>query len=97
MSAGNIEDPIGIGEIAQYAGISRRHLERLFCQHVKATPPRYYLELRLTHARQLLQYTNKSLLEVAIASGFVTSSHFQRRFREMFDIAPGQFRKRANC
>jgi len=93
----NIEDPIGIGEIAQYAGISRRHLERLFCQHVKATPPRYYLELRLTHARQLLQYTNKSLLEVAIASGFVTSSHFQRRFREMFDIAPGQFRKRANC
>ncbi|MFZ3154046.1 GlxA family transcriptional regulator [Pseudomonas sp.] len=92
----NIEDPIGIGEIAQYAGISRRHLERLFCQHVKATPPRYYLELRLTNARQLLQYTNKSLLEVSIASGFVTSSHFQRRFRDMFGTAPGQFRKRAN-
>ncbi|WP_457787569.1 GlxA family transcriptional regulator [Pseudomonas sp. PL-6] len=92
----NIEDPIGVDEVAQYAGISRRHLKRLFCQHVKATPPRYYLELRLTHARQLLQYTNKPLLEVAIASGFVTSSHFQRRFREMFDIAPGQFRKRTN-
>lgn len=90
----NIEDPIGIGEIAQYVGISRRQLERLFCQHVKATPPRYYLELRLTHARQLLQYTNKSLLEVAIASGFVTSAHFQRRFRDMFGITPGRFRKR---
>lgn len=90
----NIEDPIAIREIAQYAGISRRHLERLFCQHVKATPPRYYLELRLTHARQLLQYTNKSLLEVAIASGFVTSAHFQRRFRDMFGITPGRFRKR---
>jgi len=92
----NIEDPLSIPEIARYASISRRHLERLFCQHVKATPPRYYLELRLTHARQLLQYTNKSLLEVAIASGFVTSSHFQRRFREMFGAAPGQFRKRTN-
>ncbi|MGQ7958030.1 GlxA family transcriptional regulator [Pseudomonas sp. SP16.1] len=92
----NIEDPIGIDEIADYSGISRRHLERLFCRHVKATPPRYYLELRLTHARQLLQYTNKSLFEIAVASGFVTSSHFQRCFREKFNIAPGQFRKRAH-
>ncbi len=90
----NIEDPIGISDIAKYAGISRRHLERLFCQHVKATPPRYYLELRLTQARQLLQYTNKSLLEIAIASGFATSAHFRRRFREMFGTTPGQFRKR---
>ncbi|HIQ45979.1 MAG TPA: GlxA family transcriptional regulator [Pseudomonas oleovorans] len=89
----NIEDPIEIGEIARYSGISRRHLERLFCRHVQATPPRYYLELRLTRARQLLQYTNKALLEVAVACGFVTPSHFQRRFREMFGVAPGKFRK----
>jgi transcriptional regulator GlxA family with amidase domain len=90
----NIEDPIGIGEIARYSGISRRHLERLFCFHMKATPPRYYLELRLSRARQLLQYTNKPLLEVAVACGFVTPSHFQRRFREMFGVAPGRFRKK---
>ncbi|WAJ39871.1 GlxA family transcriptional regulator [Pseudomonas sp. GOM7] len=93
----NIEDPIEIDEIARYSGISRRHLERLFCRHMKATPPRYYLELRLSRARQLLQYTNKSLLEVAVACGFVTLSHFQRRFREMFGVAPGRFRKRRNA
>ncbi|BAN47937.1 GlxA family transcriptional regulator [Metapseudomonas resinovorans] len=90
----NIEDPIEIDEIARYVGISRRHLERLFRRHVKATPPRYYLELRLTRARQLLQHTNKSLIEIAVASGFVTLPHFQRCFRTMFDMAPGQFRKR---
>ncbi|MFC5695999.1 GlxA family transcriptional regulator [Pseudomonas sp. GCM10022186] len=92
----NIEDPIEIGEIARYVGISRRHLERLFRRHVKATPPRYYLELRLTHARQLLQHTNKSLIEIAVASGFATLPHFHRCFREMFDIAPGQFRTRTH-
>ncbi|MCO6058089.1 GlxA family transcriptional regulator [Pseudomonas sp. MOB-449] len=92
----NIEDPIGIDEISRYVGISRRHLERLFRRHVKATPPRYYLELRLTRARQLLQHTNKSLIEIAVASGFVTLPHFQRCFREMFDIAPGMFRKRSH-
>ncbi|MGE8329422.1 GlxA family transcriptional regulator [Pseudomonas urmiensis] len=91
----NIEDPIGIDEIAQHAGLSRRHLERLFRRHVQATPPRYYLELRLTHARQLLQHTSKSLTEVAVASGFVSFPHFYRRFRELFAIAPRQFRARS--
>ncbi|WP_137821444.1 GlxA family transcriptional regulator [Pseudomonas sp. D(2018)] len=90
----NIEDPIEIEEIVRYVGISRRHLERLFRRYVQATPPRYYLELRLTRARQLLQQTNKSLIEIAVASGFVTLSHFQRCFRAMFDMPPGQFRKR---
>ena len=91
----NIEDPIGIDEIAEHAGLSRRHLERLFHRHVQATPPRYYLELRLTHARQLLQHTNKSLTEVAVASGFVSFPHFYRRFRELFAIAPRQYRARS--
>ncbi|WP_449432971.1 GlxA family transcriptional regulator [Pseudomonas putida] len=91
----NIEDPIGIDEIAEHAGLSRRHLERLFRRHVQATPPRYYLELRLTHARQLLQHTSKSLTEVAVASGFVSCPHFYRRFRELFAIAPRQFRARS--
>ncbi|MCY1415508.1 HTH-type transcriptional regulator CdhR [compost metagenome] len=91
----NIEDPIDIVEIARYARISRRHLERLFRRHVKATPPRYYMELRLTHARQLLQHTNKSLTEISVASGFATLPHFSRCFREKFDVAPGQFRARS--
>ncbi|WP_077525783.1 GlxA family transcriptional regulator [Metapseudomonas resinovorans] len=91
----NIEDPIDIGEIARYSRISRRHLERLFRRHVKATPPRYYMELRLTHARQLLQHTNKSLTEISVASGFATLPHFSRCFREKFDVAPGQFRSRS--
>lgn len=91
----NIEDPICIDEIARHAGLSRRHLERLFRRHVQATPPRYYLELRLTHARQLLQHTSKSLIEVAVASGFVSFPHFYRRFRELFSIAPRQFRARS--
>ncbi len=76
-------------------GLLRRHLERLFRRPVQPTPPRYYLELRLTYARQLLQHTSKSLTEVAVASGFVSSLHFYRRFRELFAIAPRQYRARS--
>lgn len=88
----NIDEPLTVDEIAVCVDISRRQLERLFCRHVKATPSRYYLELRLTRARQLLQQTNKSLTDIAVASGFVSISHFRRCFREFFDVAPGRFR-----
>lgn len=88
----NIEEPLRMNEVAACVGISTRQLERQFYRHVNATPSRYYLGLRLTRARQLLQQTNKSLADIAVACGFVSISHFRRCFREFFDIAPGCFR-----
>ncbi|MDP2243703.1 GlxA family transcriptional regulator [Pseudomonas sp.] len=88
----NIDEPLTVDELANCVGISRRQLERLFCRHVNATPSRYNLELRLTRARQLLQQTNKPLADIAVASGFVSISHFRRCFREFFEISPGRFR-----
>lgn len=88
----NIEEPLRMNEVAACVGISTRQLERQFYRHVNATPSRYYLELRLTRARQLLQQTNKSLADIAVACGFVSISHFRRCFREFFEIAPGCFR-----
>ncbi|WP_276308748.1 GlxA family transcriptional regulator [Billgrantia endophytica] len=89
----NIDEPLSIVEVAHCVGISRRQLERLFCHHVDASPSRYYLELRLTHARQLLQQTNKPIPDIAVATGFVSISHFRRCFHQLFDISPGRFRK----
>ncbi|WP_043531121.1 GlxA family transcriptional regulator [Litchfieldella xinjiangensis] len=89
----NIDEPLSISEIAHCVGISRRQLERLFCLHLDASPSRYYLELRLTYARQLLQQTNKPIAEVAVATGFVSISHFRRCFQQLFDVSPGRFRK----
>lgn len=87
----NIEEPLSIDYVAKNAGVSRRHLERLFRHYLEATPPRYYLELRLTYTRQLIQHTSKSFIEVAVASGFISYPHFYRRFREMFSVTPKQF------
>ncbi|WP_110685676.1 GlxA family transcriptional regulator [Salinicola aestuarinus] len=90
----HIEEPMEVEAIAQRAGVSRRQLERLFRQHVDVGPARYYLELRLTHARQLLQQTNRTATDVAIASGFISITHFRNCFREFFHITPGEFRRR---
>mgnify|MGYP001175469862 CR=1 FL=1 len=88
----NIDEPLAIDEVARCVKLSRRHLERQFCTFMKATPTRYYLELRLTRARQLIQQSNRPIADIAVATGFSSLSHFQRRFREFFDTAPGRLR-----
>ncbi|NIE75899.1 helix-turn-helix domain-containing protein [Pantoea sp. Ap-967] len=97
MMSANIENPLDITALAEGAGVSRRHLERLFNKHLNASPTRFYLELRLTHARQLLMHTSKSLTEISIASGFLTFSHFYSRFKETFGYSPNHFRGNANA
>lgn len=92
----NIEEPLTLEELLHYASVSRRQLERLFQNHLETSPSRYYLELRITYARRLLQQTNKPIIEVAIASGFVSSSHFSNCFKDYFGVAPSNFRKRSN-
>lgn len=86
----NIEEPLGIDDLANLAKISRRQIDRLFMRHMHTTPSRYYLETRLTRARRLLQQTNESITGIAIACGFSNASHFSHCYREFFSIAPSQ-------
>lgn len=90
----NIEEPLTLEELLTHAGVSRRQLERLFQQYLETSPSRYYLELRITYARRLLQQTNKSIIEVAVASGFVSASHFSNCFKDYFGASPSSFRKK---
>lgn len=88
----HIEEPLAMDAIAARVGISRRQLERRFVRYLKAPPVRYYQELRLTRARQLIATSDRSLTEVALATGFVSYSHFHRRFKELFGLPPQAFR-----
>lgn len=83
-----IDDPLSMDELAEAAGYSRRHLERLFRDSVGKTPGEFYRGLRLDRGRNLLSTTNLTLLEVATACGFATVSHFSKSFRARFGTAP---------
>lgn len=89
----NIDEPLSVDEIAAGVALSRRQLERLFRRHVQAAPSRYYLELRLTHARQLLSQSNRSIADIAVATGFASIAHFRACFRQFFQMTPGKFRR----
>jgi transcriptional regulator GlxA family with amidase domain len=84
----NITEPLKLAEISRQSKISRRHVERLFDHHMGRSPARYYLDVRLERARQLLRHSNLPIVEVAIASGFVSASHFSKRYRERYEISP---------
>jgi transcriptional regulator GlxA family with amidase domain len=90
----NIEEPLSTDEIAQLAGLSRRQLERLFKQYLGSLPSRYYLELRLKRARQLLLDTNHSIVQVGLMCGFSSGSHFSTAFGTVFGNTPREERQR---
>ena len=89
----NLEEPMSLDELAGHVQLSRRQLERLFRKHLGCVPTRYYLELRLARARQLLLQTNLSIVDVAFACGFVSAPHFSKCYRDHFQIPPRDERR----
>jgi transcriptional regulator GlxA family with amidase domain len=84
----NLEEPLSRGDLAQAAGLSSRQMERLFAKYLKKSPARYYVELRLNRARLLLLQTNMSVIDIALACGFVSASHFSKCYRDFFGKTP---------
>ena len=89
----NVETPLTIPEIADSVGLVQRQLERLFRKHCGQTPYQYYLAIRLHHARALLLETDLSVLNVALASGFSSQTHFTDRFRQAHGMTPSVLRR----
>jgi AraC family transcriptional regulator, L-arginine-responsive activator len=90
----NFEEPLPTEEIARLVGVSRRQLERLFKQHLDSLPSRYYLEMRLARARQLLRETSQSILQIGLACGFSSGPHFSSAYRAHFGVTPRDERTR---
>ena len=78
--------------IAAQIGVTTRHLQRLFQAHTGASPGRFYMNLRLRKARLLLQQTRMPVLDVAVAVGFTSHSHFSKRYRERYGVTPVKHR-----
>jgi len=90
----NLEEPLATDDVAHLVGISRRQLERLFKQYLGNMPSRYYLELRLQRAKQLLLDSHHSIVQVGLMCGFSSGSHFATAYGALFGITPREERQR---
>ena len=88
----SIETPLARAELARAAGISLRQLERLFQRHIGHGIHSHYRWLRLERARQLLRETSLPVLDVALATGFASSSQFARAYSRAFGEPPSDTR-----
>jgi AraC family transcriptional regulator, glycine betaine-responsive activator len=89
----NIERPLSLDEIAGASGLSRRQIERLFKRHLNCVPKRYYLQMRLRRARELLLQTSMPIIDITTACGFQSPPHFSRCYRAQFGCPPSAERQ----
>ncbi|MDR6712502.1 transcriptional regulator GlxA family with amidase domain [Pseudomonas hunanensis] len=86
----NLEEPIEPEQLSQYVGLSQRQIQRLFRDQLATTPQKYYLQFRITEARRLIQNSSASIVDVGLACGFVSSSHFSKCYSALFGYPPSR-------
>ena len=90
----NIKETISQSELADYVGLSRRQLQRLFQRYLNCTPSRHYLGIRLLRAREFLRQTNMSIVDISSQTGFGSSSHFSKSYKELYNYPPSEERRK---
>ncbi len=88
----NLEEPIAIQTICERSALSQRQINRIFRAEFNITPRAYYRNLRLQRAKQLLRQTSLTVAQIAVASGFSSTSHLSKYFQEACGTTPGAFR-----
>jgi len=89
-----IENPLDRQTMAKLAGTSPRHLDRLFASQLGTSFLDTYREIRLYHARRLLEQSPLSIAEVAFATGFSSAGHFSGCFKAHFGKTPNTLRQK---
>lgn len=89
-----VEAPLSRDQMARFAGVSPRHLDRLFADFRATTFLADYRRIRLDYADKLVRQSTLSISEIAFATGFANPSHFARAYRAHFDCTPRETRMR---
>lgn len=88
----HVEDPLTLKDLAQRGQMSLRQLERLFLKELNTSPLVYYRALRLKRARALVRQSAMTIMQIAVATGFGSATHFARVYRGEYGLSPSEER-----
>jgi len=91
----NLQESIGLDDLARAAGLSANHFLRVFKLATGETPYHFLRARRLERARQLLVDNPMPLAELALECGFANQAHFTAAFSREVGISPGRYRRAA--
>jgi transcriptional regulator GlxA family with amidase domain len=83
----------GAAALAARVGVSPRHLARMFGTELGCTPARFVEQVRLDHARSLLD-AGHGVAQAARRSGFGSSETMRRAFLARLGVTPSHYRER---
>ncbi|MFJ9413663.1 GlxA family transcriptional regulator [Streptomyces sp. NPDC101227] len=89
---GNLQRPLTVPELAEYAHISERQLTRIFAAELGCTPATYVESARVELARNQLESTDATLERIATTCGFGTTATLVRAFRRKLNTTPTEYR-----
>jgi AraC-like DNA-binding protein len=84
---------LSVSDLAPMLSCSPRHLNRLFREELGSSFREKQIELRLARACELLSTSNSKVVDVALESGYQSSSVFSELFKKHFGVSPGQWRR----
>jgi len=91
--AEHLAEEFSLPRLAEQAGMSEFHFNRLFKRATGVPPSQYQIRLRLDAARRLLRETKKSVITIANEVGYSNPSHFAQLFRKETGLPPTDYRR----
>lgn len=92
----NYQSEISLKDLASRLFLSNAYLSRYVKKHLGLTFMKYLNNVRLFHALDELLYTQKNMTHIALDNGFPTSAAFTKAFRDVYGMAPSEYRKEMN-
>ncbi len=92
----NLKQPLSVESLASHSAMSPRNFSRVFSDTTGVSPGKYVELMRLEHARELLESSNSSVVEVAEECGFMREERLRRVFTRQLGITPSQYRLHFN-
>jgi transcriptional regulator GlxA family with amidase domain len=90
--ASHLDGDLTAATLATRAGVSERHLTRLFVEHLRQTPGRYVRQARVEAAAHLLATTSRPIVSVARQCGFGSAETLRQAFVDRYEISPSRYR-----
>ena len=88
----HLDKKLDLETVASALHYSKYHLHRIFTKIVGLTVHEYVQRRQLTEAAKLLAFSKRSIMEIALSSGYESQQAFTSSFKAMYKMTPAEFR-----